>query len=108
MEAAPESVVSQLVNPEHNDWLASAVGYIAPCVTAPVWEEVLYRGFLLPALQPIVGFWGAVFIQGIVFSAHHMSATAAIPLTVLGWLWAILLLCVQDCRLIHWEEFDTM
>lgn len=90
MEAAPESVVSQLVNPEHNDWLASAVGYIAPCVTAPVWEEVLYRGFLLPALQPIVGFWGAVFIQGIVFSAHHMSATAAIPLTVLGWLWAIL------------------
>lgn len=36
-----EGVVSQLINPENNDFLASLVGYIAPCLSAPWWEEVL-------------------------------------------------------------------
>jgi membrane protease YdiL (CAAX protease family) len=88
---AQESVVSQLVNPEHNDLLASVVGYIAPCLTAPVWEEVLYRGFALAGLTAWTGrfHWAAV-IQAVIFSAHHMSVTAAIPLFVLGWVWALL------------------
>ena len=90
LEDAQESVVSQLVNPEHNDILASMVGYIAPCLTAPWWEEVLYRGFALPFLTKLVGFRWAVFLQGVIFSAHHMSLTAALPLAVLGWIWAIL------------------
>jgi len=87
---AQESIVSQLVNPEHNDFAASAVGYIAPCLTAPWWEEILYRGFALPCLTQLVGYRWAVFLQGIIFSAHHMSLTAALPLAVLGWIWAII------------------
>ncbi len=87
---ARESVVTQLVNPENNDIWASLVGYIAPCLSAPWWEETLYRGFLLPALTQVVGFREAVFWQGVVFSAHHMSITAALPLAVLGWTWALL------------------
>lgn len=89
-EHAQESVVAQLVNPEHNDLWASLVGYIAPCLSAPWWEEILYRGFLLPLLTQVLGFRSAVFWQGVVFSAHHMSITAALPLAVLGWTWAIL------------------
>lgn len=90
LEEAQESVVSQLVNPEHNDWLASAVGYVAPCITAPWWEEVLYRGFALPGLTQLFGYRWAVLLQGVIFSAHHMSLSAALPLAVLGWTWAIL------------------
>ena len=90
LEDAQESVVSQLVNPEHNDVAASVVGYIAPCLTAPWWEEVLYRGFALPFLTKLVGYNWAVFLQGVIFSAHHMSVTAALPLAVLGWIWAII------------------
>lgn len=90
LEDAQESVVSQLVNPEHNDWLASIVGYVAPCITAPWWEEVLYRGFALPGLTQLFGYRWAVFLQGIIFSAHHMSLPAALPLAVLGWTWAVL------------------
>ena len=90
LEEAQESVVSQLVNPEHNDWLASLVGYVAPCITAPWWEEILYRGFALPGLTQLFGYRWAVFLQGVVFSAHHMSLAAALPLAVLGWTWAIL------------------
>lgn len=90
LEEAQESVVSQLVNPEHNDWLASAVGYIAPCITAPWWEEILYRGFALSGLSQLFGYRWAVFLQGVIFSAHHMSLSAALPLAVLGWTWGIL------------------
>jgi membrane protease YdiL (CAAX protease family) len=88
---AQESVVTQLVNPEYNDWVASLVGYIAPCLTAPAWEEVLYRGFLLAGLTNWTGSYHAsVLIQAIVFAAHHMSVTTALPLFVLGWTWAVL------------------
>ena len=87
-ELAGEGVVSQLINPENNDIAASLVGYIAPCITAPWWEEVLYRGFLLPALTLNMKFWPSVFVSGIVFSVHHVSTTGAIPLAILGWTWA--------------------
>jgi membrane protease YdiL (CAAX protease family) len=91
LEAATESVVAQLVQPEYNDVWASIVGYLAPCVSAPVWEEVLYRGFLLAALTAGTGSWHAASVlQAIVFSAHHMSVTGALPLAVLGWTWAFL------------------
>jgi hypothetical protein len=89
-EEASESVVSQLINPENNDLLASMVGFIAPCISAPWWEEVLYRGFLLPAMCLQMKFPLAVLFSGIMFSAHHMSATGSIPLAFLGWAWALL------------------
>ncbi|KAL9181164.1 hypothetical protein ACHAXT_009969 [Thalassiosira profunda] len=85
-----EGVLSQLINPENNDFLASLVGYIAPCLSAPWWEEVLYRGYLLPALGLFMGFWPSVFVSGVLFSIHHLSLMGALPLCVLGWLWAAL------------------
>ena len=89
-DTAAEGVVSQLINPENNDFLASLVGYIAPCMSAPWWEEVLYRGFILPALTLQLKFWPAVFVSGLIFSLHHVSATGAIPLAFLGWIWAVI------------------
>ena len=83
-----EGVVTQLINPENNDFLASLVGYIAPCLSAPWWEEILYRGFFFPALSLYMPVWASVLISGIVFSAHHLSLTAALPLAVLGWTWS--------------------
>lgn len=89
-DSAAEGVVSQLINPEHNEWLASFVGCLAPCWTAPWWEEILYRGFMLPALCLHLPYWFAVWASGVIFSIHHVSATGAIPLMVLGWAWAAL------------------
>lgn len=91
LQEAAESVVAQLVQPEHNDVWASITGYLAPCVSAPVWEELLYRGFLLAGLTASTGSWHFSCIgQAILFSAHHMSVTGALPLAVLGWTWAVL------------------
>jgi membrane protease YdiL (CAAX protease family) len=89
-ENAGEGVVAQLINPEQNDLWASLVGYIAPCLSAPIWEELLYRGYMLPALSLFVPFWPAVFTSGLLFSVHHMSTAGFIPLWVLGMAWATL------------------
>ena len=91
LQEATESVVTQLVQPEQNDILASMIGYIAPCISAPVWEELLYRGFLLAGLTAWTGSYHiSCIVQAIIFSAHHMSITAALPLAVLGYTWAVL------------------
>jgi membrane protease YdiL (CAAX protease family) len=91
-----EGVVTQLINPENNDFLASVVGYIAPCLSAPWWEEVLYRGFLFPALSQFMPVWASVLVSGVIFSAHHLSIVAGLPLAVLGWTWAALYLASDN------------
>ncbi|KAA8498547.1 hypothetical protein FVE85_6132 [Porphyridium purpureum] len=85
-----ETVVSKLINPENRDMLAMAIGSIGPCVTAPVFEEVLYRGFLLPALVFYLPLWASLPISSVLFAAHHLNPGGMIPLTVLGLAWAIL------------------
>jgi membrane protease YdiL (CAAX protease family) len=91
-----DSVVGRMVAPEFNDLAAMAVAALAPCASAPWWEEVVYRGFLLPALA--CGPWrlplysAAVPVSALLFAAHHQSAAAALPLAALGAVWALLYL----------------
>ena len=92
--AAAESVVTLMINPENNDRLAMAVASIAPCVSAPWWEEVLYRGFMLPALAlwmpaRLQG-WLAIPLSGLLFGLHHQALDSLLPLTALGTVWALL------------------
>jgi len=85
-----ETVVSKLINPENRDLVAMAIGSIGPCITAPVFEEVLYRGFLLPALIFYFPLPVALPVSSVLFAVHHMNPGGMIPLTVLGLAWAIL------------------
>ncbi|CAM9692173.1 unnamed protein product, partial [Phaeothamnion confervicola] len=85
-----EGVVARMINPEGNDMAAMAVGSIAPCITAPWWEEVLYRGFLLPALTLYMPLPLAVPVGSVLFAAHHMSVPSMLPLTALGLVWSLL------------------
>lgn len=89
-ELAPESVVSRLISPEGGDVVALGIGSIGPCLTAPVFEEVLYRGFLLPALLRFVPLRVALPLQAALFGAHHHSLKGLLPLSALGLLWGIL------------------
>ena len=94
-QSASEGVVSQLIQPENNDRIASFIGYIAPCISAPWWEEVLYRGFMLPAINMILPLYPSILSSSLIFSAHHLSVTGFIPLTMLGITWAFL---YSKCR----------
>ena len=87
--AAPPSLVAELVAPEGRDTLAFVLGSIAPCLTAPFLEEILYRGFGLAALSHLLA--GKVrvanVIQSLLFALHHRSAVGLFPLWALGLLW---------------------
>ncbi|CAN8071151.1 unnamed protein product [Agarophyton chilense] len=83
-----ETVVSKLINPENKDRVAMAIGSIGPCVSAPVFEEVLYRGFLLPALACFLPMWAAIPASSVLFAIHHLNPTMILPLSMLGFIWA--------------------
>lgn len=51
---------------------------------APVAEELLYRGFLLPSLSRAMPKAGAVLLSSAVFSATHFSARDFPALLLLG------------------------
>lgn len=85
-----ESVVSKLINPENKDLVAMAIGSIGPCVTAPVFEEVVYRGYLLPALTCFLPLTKAIPVSAVLFAVNHLNPTSMLPLTMLGFVWAIL------------------
>lgn len=85
-----ETVVSKLINPENKDRLAMAIGSIGPCASAPIFEEVLYRGFLLPALACFLPMWAAIPMSSVLFAIHHLNPTMVVPLSMLGLIWAIL------------------
>ncbi|EKX32290.1 hypothetical protein GUITHDRAFT_121552 [Guillardia theta CCMP2712] len=85
-----ESVVSKLVNPENKDLLAMAIGAVGPCISAPIFEEVLYRGFLLPALAAMMPLQWAIPTSSILFAVHHLNIGGILPLSVLGLAWAII------------------
>ncbi len=53
-------------------------------VLAPLFEETIFRGFLLPSLTRRLPVAGAVGVSGAVFALAHLSVADLLPLTVLG------------------------
>ncbi|MCP4591208.1 MAG: CPBP family intramembrane metalloprotease [bacterium] len=58
-----------------------------------LWEEITFRGFILPRLRRATGTWTlAVLLSSIIFAAPHLamqSAALLIPLFMIGALWSV-------------------
>ncbi len=72
------------------------VFFVANVVLAPVAEEVLYRGYLIPRLAADVGTWPAVVLSSLAFGVLHwpgglwyMAATALFVGLPLGGLYVV-------------------
>ncbi|MGK7928006.1 MAG: CPBP family glutamic-type intramembrane protease [Spirulina sp.] len=57
---------------------------ITASLAAPIFEEIMFRGFLLPSLTRYVPVWGAIGLSGLIFAIAHLSLAEVLPLTVLG------------------------
>ncbi len=57
---------------------------LTTAIAAPVFEELLFRGFLLPSLSRYFSTWNAVLLSGLIFAVVHLSLAEVLPLTVLG------------------------
>jgi membrane protease YdiL (CAAX protease family) len=66
------------------DQTALSLFWLTAAVAAPVFEETLFRGFLMPSLTRWFPAWGAIALSGILFAAAHLSLAELMPLAVLG------------------------
>ncbi|MBP0016094.1 MAG: CPBP family intramembrane metalloprotease [Cyanobacteria bacterium SBLK] len=67
-----------------NDRWALFIFLITASLAAPIFEEIMFRGFLLPSLTRYVPVWGAIGLSGLIFAIAHLSLAEVLPLTVLG------------------------
>jgi hypothetical protein len=69
---------------EEGDRVSLAIFLFTAAVAAPVFEETLFRGFLLPSLTRYLPVWGAIALSSLLFAVAHLSLSEVLPLTVLG------------------------
>mgnify|MGYP001795407044 CR=1 FL=1 len=69
---------------EERDPIALSLFLFTAAVAAPVFEEILFRGFLLPSLTRYFPTWGAIGMSSVIFSVAHLSFSEVLPLSVLG------------------------
>ncbi|HEY9747401.1 MAG TPA: CPBP family intramembrane glutamic endopeptidase [Allocoleopsis sp.] len=69
---------------EGRDNVALVIFFLTASIAAPLFEEVMFRGFLLPSLTRYVPVWGAITISAFLFALAHLSLSEILPLMVLG------------------------
>ncbi|HEY9798669.1 MAG TPA: CPBP family glutamic-type intramembrane protease [Leptolyngbyaceae cyanobacterium] len=69
---------------EGRDSVALLIFFLTACVAAPVFEEIIFRGFLLPSLTRYVPVWGAILASSLLFAIAHLSLSEVLPLLALG------------------------
>ncbi len=66
------------------DQVALAIFFFTAAIAAPIFEELLFRGFLLPSLTRYMSVWSAIVLSSLLFAVAHLSVAEILPLTVLG------------------------
>ncbi len=69
---------------QSKDKVALAVFLVTASIAAPIFEEIMFRGFLLPSLTRYVSVTGAILISGLIFAVAHLSLSEVLPLATLG------------------------
>ena len=69
---------------ESQDTVALGLFFSTAAIAAPIFEELLFRGFLLPSLTRYVPVWGAIILSSLLFAIAHLSLSEILPLTALG------------------------
>lgn len=69
---------------EEGDGLALGIFFFTAAIAAPIFEEILFRGFILPSLTRYTSTWGAIALSAFLFAAAHLSVSEILPLMVLG------------------------
>ncbi len=66
------------------DTIALLIFFTTAAIAAPIFEEIIFRGFLLPSLTKYFPVWVAIVFSSLLFSIAHLSLSEVLPLTVLG------------------------
>ncbi len=66
------------------DKLALAIFFITASIAAPIFEEIMFRGFLLPSLTRYLPVWSSILVSAFIFAIAHLSLAEVLPLATLG------------------------
>ncbi|MCC5639305.1 CPBP family intramembrane metalloprotease [Nostoc sp. CHAB 5844] len=69
---------------ESQDFVALGIFFFTAAIAAPIFEETLFRGFLLPSLTRYIPVWAAILASSLLFAIAHLSLSEVLPLTALG------------------------
>jgi membrane protease YdiL (CAAX protease family) len=86
----PQEIVDAVLKTDVDTWRFFTIA-LAVTIGAPIMEELAFRGMLYPGLRRLGaavseqhGRWIAVILTGALFSAAHLSPSAALPLFAFG------------------------
>ena len=65
-------------------WATQALWFGVLAVCAPIWDELMFRGVLLPSLARYLPQWGAIAATSLIFGMVHFSREGLLPLLLLG------------------------
>ena len=69
---------------EARDRVALTIFFFTAAIAAPLFEEFLFRGFLLPSLTRYISVWWAIILSAFLFAVAHLSLSEILPLMTLG------------------------
>jgi uncharacterized protein len=69
---------------EEQDGVALLLFFLTAAIAAPLFEELLFRGFLLPSLTRYMAPGWAIALSAFIFAAAHLSLSEVLPLMLLG------------------------
>ncbi|XP_058769844.1 uncharacterized protein LOC131643602 [Vicia villosa] len=84
LQYAPVTVSSVEQSILARDPVAMVLYAVVVSVCAPIWEEIVFRGFLLPSLTRYMPVWSAVLVSSIAFALAHFNIQRMLPLVFLG------------------------
>jgi membrane protease YdiL (CAAX protease family) len=79
----PQDAVRALNTTETPTWVRIALMGVA-VVTAPILEEIVFRGILLPACFKRQSPWVAILLTSILFALAHLTLSSLLPLIGVG------------------------
>nr|PVC49949.1 hypothetical protein MACL_00002652 [Theileria orientalis] len=87
-----ESLTDQTISNvcESNEVLPIIITSIAPCLTAPWWEELLYRVFTFRIFNSFLPSLASSLVSSVLFSLNHLSMGSFFQLFSLGLLWSLI------------------
>lgn len=72
------------------DPVAMVLYAVVVSICAPVWEEIVFRGFLLPSLTKYMPVWCAILVSSVAFALAHFNIQRMLPLIFLGMVMGVL------------------
>ncbi|MBF2067640.1 MAG: CPBP family intramembrane metalloprotease [Calothrix sp. C42_A2020_038] len=81
---------------EANDSVALGIFFTTAAIAAPLFEEFLFRGFLLPSLTRYMPVWGSILMSSLIFAIAHLSLSEILPLTSLGIVLGVVYTCSRN------------